>query len=76
MEGHNNIVDVSFTSLSSHSSGASAGELEGDLGREALNEICYGSLSKYLDLSDNKLEVLLGGEENDSDTGNNVARCV
>lgn len=74
MEGYSVTVDASFTSLGSLSSGASAGDLEGDLGRDALREICCGSLSRLLDLSDNKLEVLLGGEESDTDTGSNVAR--
>ena len=71
-------VNASFTSFSSLGSGTSAGELESDLGREALREICCSSLSRILDLSDNKLEILLGvdeeGSNKDESAGINVAK--
>ena len=67
-------VDISFNSLSSGASG----ELESDLGREALREICCSSLSRILDLSDNKLEILLGEEDvpHEESSGSNVAKYV
>ena len=78
--------DASFTSYGSLSSGSSAGEIESDLGREALREICCSVLSRVLDLSDNRLEVLLGEDESAvgggsgcikrEDSGSNVAKCV
>lgn len=66
-------MDVSFTSLNSTSSG---GELESDIGRNALREICCSSLSRILDLSDNKLETLLGEDDEvvKHDATNNVAK--
>ena len=72
-------VDASFTSYGSHASGSSAGELESDIGREAVREICCSTLSRLLDLSDNKLEVLLGVDNDGScaktvDSGSNVAK--
>ena len=71
-------VNASFTSFSSLGSGTSAGELESDLGREALREICCSSLSRILDLADNKLEILLGADEEgsnkDESGGINVAK--
>ena len=71
-------VNASFTSFSSLGSGTSAGELESDLGREALREICCSSLSRILDLADNKLEILLGvdedGSSKDESAGINVAK--
>lgn len=75
-------VDASFVSCGSYSSGSSAGELESDIGREALREICCSLLTRVLDLSDNKLEVLLGGSEDGgpdntgSSSSSNVARYV
>ena len=53
-------VNSSFVSYGSLTSGSSAGELESDIGRDALREICCSVLSRILDLSDNKLEVLMG----------------
>lgn len=73
-------VNASFTSFSSLGSGTSAGELESDLGREALREICCSSLSRILDLADNKLEILLGvdedGSSKDESAGINVAKNI
>lgn len=65
-------VDISFSSLNSGASG----ELETDIGREALKEICCSSLSRILDLSDNKLEMLLGEEDlpHEETSGSNVAK--
>jgi hypothetical protein len=66
--------DVSFTSLNS----ASSNELESDLGRDALREICCSSLSRILDLPDNQLEILLGDNDDSSrqDTSVNVAKNI
>ncbi len=72
-DGHS--VDSSFISTSS--SGSAGYEIESDVGREALKEICCSALSRVLDFPDNQLEVLLGyDEENDvGDTGGgNVAK--
>ena len=68
-------VDISFSSYNSLASSSSGGELESDLGREALREICCSSLSRILDLPDNKLEILLGEEEED-EKGNNATNNV
>lgn len=72
--------DASFVSMASCSSGTSTGssyEIETEVGREALREICLSALSRHLDFPDHQLETLLGydeerggGEEN----GNNVAK--
>lgn len=71
-------VDSSFMSLASTSSSGSLGyEIESEVGREALKEICCSALSRVLDFPDCQLETLLGyDEENDSgDTGGvNVAK--
>ena len=76
-------MNASFTSYGSHASGSSAGELESDIGREALREICCSILSRLLDLSDNKLEVLMGVDGDgkscctkNGDSSSNVARCI
>ena len=70
-------VDVSFCSYNSVASCSSGGELESDLGREALREICCSSLSRILDLPDNKLEILLGEEdEDDNEQGNSASSNV
>ena len=67
-------MDVSTNSFSSL--GSSGWELEGDLGRDALREICCSSLSRLLELDDTKLDTLLGGEEGikREDSGHNIAR--
>ena len=68
-------VNSSFSSL--NSLGSSGWELEGDLGRDALKEICCSSLSRLLELDDNKLEILLGAEDEGvkrEDSGSNIAR--
>ena len=63
-----------FSSYNSLASSSSGGELESDLGREALKEICCSSLSRILDLPDDKLVILLGEEEEDEKGTNNVAK--
>ena len=68
-------MDVSTNSFSSL--GSSGWELEGDLGRDALREICCSSLSRLLELDDTKLDTLLGGGEEGlkrDDSGHNIAR--
>ena len=71
-------MNSSFVSHGSLTSGSSAGELESDIGRDALREICCSVLTRILDLSDNKLEVLMGtdSEEGGSrgDGGSNLAK--
>lgn len=71
-------VDSSFVSMASTSSSGSTGyEIESDVGREALKEICCSALSRILDFPDNQLEVLLGYEEESSSGdsgGGNVAK--
>ncbi len=59
-------VDTSFVSLGSSSSGGSASyDLESEVGREALREICCSALSRLLDFPDSHLETLLGFDEDD-----------
>ena len=75
----NSSVDASFISLaSSSSSGSSSYEIESEVGREALREICCSALSRVLDFPDCQLETLLGFEEEKGaggdDSGTNVAR--
>ena len=71
-------VDSSFMSMTSSSSSGSLGyEIESEVGREALKEICCSALSRVLDFPDSQLETLLGyDDENDlRDTGGvNVAK--
>ena len=60
-------MDSSFTSGASASSSGSLGyEIESDVGRQALKEICCSGLSRMLDFPDNQLETLLGYEEENS----------
>jgi len=62
-------IDSSFLSTASTSSSGSAGyEIESDVGREALKEICCSALSRVLDFPDIQLDVLLGFDE-DNDVG-------
>ena len=51
-------------------------EIESEVGREALVQICCSSLSRLLDFPDTQLEVLLGSDDElaDDDGGVNVAR--
>ena len=67
-------VDSSFMSTSS--SGSIGYEIESEVGREALKEICCSALSRTLDFPDGQLETLLGYDEENSsgDSGGNVAR--
>ena len=78
-------VDASFSSMSSLASSGSSGsngyQLESEVGREALREICCSALSRVLDFPDSHLETLLGFDEDegqggrgDDVTGMNVAR--
>lgn len=75
-------VDVSLCSApeSCFSDGSSSSyEIETEVGREALVQICCSSLSRLLDFPDSKLEVLLGFDEEqthrgEDDGGMNVAR--
>ncbi len=71
-------VNSSFVSMASTSSTSSLGyEIESEVGREALKEICCSALSRLLDFPDCQLEVLLGyDEENKSQdaSGVNVAK--
>ena len=66
-------VDSSFTSASS--SGSNGYQIESEMGREALKEICCSILSRILDFPDGQLETLLGFEEaGRKDGGVNVAK--
>ena len=72
-------VDASFVSLASTSSSSSNGyEIESEVGREALKEICCSALSRVLDFPDCQLETLLGYDEETGgrgdDGGTNVAK--
>ncbi len=74
-------VDASFSSLGSSASGGSASyELESEVGREALREICCSVLSRILDFPDSHLETLLGFDEDEGgredESGMNVARWI
>lgn len=78
--GCSSSVDASFVSLASTSSSSSNGyEIETEVGREALKEICLSALSRVLDFPDCQLETLLGydeemGARGDEDGGTNVAK--
>ena len=73
-------VDVSFSSmLSTCSSGSNSYEVESEVGREALKEICCSALSRILDFPDGQLETLLGFDDEikikgEEDGGMNVAK--
>ena len=74
-------VDASFSSAaeSCYSESSNSYEIETEVGREALVQICCSSLSRLLDFPDSQLEVLLGSEDEqgsrgEDDGGMNVAR--
>ncbi len=72
-------VDTSFISMASTLSTVSSSfEIESEVGREAVKEICCSALSRILDFPDDQLEVLLGYDEDDQEatkeSGMNVAR--
>lgn len=71
--------DVSFISMASSTSTVSSSfEIESEVGREAVKEICCSALSRILDFPDDQLEILLGYDEDDQEStkesGMNVAR--
>lgn len=71
--------DVSFVSMASSTSTVSSSfEIESEVGREAVKEICCSALSRILDFPDDQLEILLGYDEGDhestKESGMNVAR--
>lgn len=79
--GGGSTVDASFCSgVSYFSEGSNSSyEIETEVGREALIQICCSSLSRLLDFPDSQLETLLGFDEEqtsrgDEDGGMNVAR--
>jgi len=53
------MADDSFSSVSSSSSY----DIEVEIGRDVLTQICCGQLSRILDFPDSKLETLLGEDE-------------
>ena len=58
------MVDTSFYSIASTSSSGSNGyEVESEVGRDALKEICCSVLSRLLDFPDGHLETFLGFDE-------------
>ncbi|KAL5471588.1 hypothetical protein EMCRGX_G029716 [Ephydatia muelleri] len=73
-------VDASFCSLTSTSSSNSGSyEIETEVGRDALVQICCSVLSRLLDFPDSQLETLLGcdddqGQKEETDGGMNVAK--
>lgn len=73
-------VDASFSSLTSTSSSNSGSyEIETEVGRDALVQICCSVLSRLLDFPDSQLETLLGcdddqGKKEEIDGGMNVAK--
>ena len=78
-------MDASFCSAagSCFSDGSSSSfEIESEVGREALVQICCSSLSRLLDFPDSQLEILLGSDDEqqisrgEDDGGMNVARYV
>ena len=73
------LVDISFCSLASTSSSGSNGyEVESEVGRESLKEICCSILSRLLDFPGGQLETFLGFDEETSskeeDGGMNIAK--
>lgn len=71
-------IDSSIVSMTSTCSSGSLGyEIESEVGREALKEICCSALSRALDFPDCQLETLLGYDEENTtgDAGGvNVAK--
>lgn len=58
---------------------SSSFEIESEVGRDALIQICCSSLSRLLDFPDSQLEILLGTDDDqepsgEDDGGMNVAR--
>lgn len=73
------IVDASFSSAAGSCFSDGSFEIESEVGRDALVQICCSSLSRLLDFPDSQLEVLLGSEDDqmhrgEEDGGMNVAR--
>ena len=54
------------SSLLSSSSSSISYEIEGEVGRDVLAQICFSALSRILDFPDDKFEVLISSEEGDS----------
>ncbi|CAI7993300.1 Rho GTPase-activating protein 19 [Geodia barretti] len=73
-------ASASFCSAASGScfSEGSSFEIESEVGRDALVQICCSSLSRLLDFPDSQLEVLLGSDDElaEEDGGVNVARNI
>lgn len=73
-------VDASFSSAAGSCFSDGSFEIESEVGRDALVQICCSSLSRILDFPDSQLEVLLGSEDEqmtrgeETNGGMNVAR--
>ena len=66
-------VDASFSSCASSASGGY--EIESEIGREALKQICLSALSRVLDFPGSQLETLLDDRgHRDEDGALNVAK--
>ena len=73
------VVDTSFCSTAStFSSGSNGYEVESEVGRDALKEICCSVLSRLLHFPDGQLETFLGFDEETvnkgDDGGMNIAK--
>ena len=72
------VINTSVISITStSSSGSNSYEVESEVGREALQEICCSVLSRVLDFPDGQLETFLGFGETavgNGDGGVNVAK--
>lgn len=75
-------ASASFCSAAeSYFSEGSSYDIESEVGRDALIQICCSSLSRLLDFPDSQFETLLGTNDEqattgEDDGGTNVARCV
>lgn len=72
-------VDASFSSAAGSCFSDGSFEIESEVGRDALVQICCSSLSRLLDFPDSQLEVLLGSDDEqtprgEGEGGMNVAR--
>lgn len=74
----NSLVDSPTpSSLFSSSSSSVSYEIEGEVGRDVLAQICYSALSRLLDFPEEKFEVLISSEEGDpKESQNSIAKNI
>ena len=58
------------------SSSTASYEVEGEIGREALAEICYSALSRILDFPDDSFAVLIGRDSDPEERQHSIAKNI